>query len=84
MDAVIISCEHGGNRIPAPYPRLFSAPHFVAQLHHGTGRQGPKCRRGLACTTRRGTRRADRVRDGSSRFAPNDYIGIELEINDEN
>lgn len=31
----VISCEHGGNRIPAPYERLFSGAREVLETHRG-------------------------------------------------
>jgi predicted N-formylglutamate amidohydrolase len=35
MDAFLITCEHGGNRIPAPYRRLFRASAALLQSHRG-------------------------------------------------
>ena len=35
MDTVIITCEHGGNRIPAPYRRLFRGQRAVLDSHRG-------------------------------------------------
>jgi predicted N-formylglutamate amidohydrolase len=35
MDAFIITCEHGGNRIPAPYRRLFQEQRALLDSHRG-------------------------------------------------
>ena len=35
MDAFIISCEHGGNRVPAPYRRLFQEQRALLDSHRG-------------------------------------------------
>jgi predicted N-formylglutamate amidohydrolase len=35
MDAFIISCEHGGNQIPAPYRRLFLGQRDLLHSHRG-------------------------------------------------
>jgi len=35
MDTFIISCEHGGNRIPAPYRRLFRGQWPLLDSHRG-------------------------------------------------
>jgi predicted N-formylglutamate amidohydrolase len=35
MDTFIISCEHGGNRIPAPYRRLFRGHRALLDSHRG-------------------------------------------------
>jgi predicted N-formylglutamate amidohydrolase len=35
MDTFIISCEHGGNRIPAPYRRLFQGQQALLDSHRG-------------------------------------------------
>jgi len=35
MDTFIISCEHGGNRIPAPYRRLFRGQRALLDSHRG-------------------------------------------------
>ena len=35
MDAFIITCEHGGNRIPAPYRRLFRGQRALLDSHRG-------------------------------------------------
>ncbi|MDT5094547.1 MAG: hypothetical protein QOH60_3910 [Mycobacterium sp.] len=35
MDAFIITCEHGGNRIPAPYRRLFRGQWALLNSHRG-------------------------------------------------
>ena len=34
-DSLVITCEHGGNRIPAPYRGLFHAHHALLDSHHG-------------------------------------------------
>jgi predicted N-formylglutamate amidohydrolase len=34
-DAYLITCEHGGNRIPAPYRRLFSGQGALLATHRG-------------------------------------------------
>jgi predicted N-formylglutamate amidohydrolase len=35
MNTFIITCEHGGNRIPAPYRRLFRGQRALLDSHHG-------------------------------------------------
>jgi predicted N-formylglutamate amidohydrolase len=35
LDTFIISCEHGGNRIPAPYRRLFRGQRALLESHRG-------------------------------------------------
>jgi len=35
MDTFIITCEHGGNRIPAPYRRLFRGQRALLNSHRG-------------------------------------------------
>jgi hypothetical protein len=35
MDTFIITCEHGGNRIPAPYRRLFRGQRTLLDSHRG-------------------------------------------------
>jgi predicted N-formylglutamate amidohydrolase len=35
MDTFIITCEHGGNRIPAPYRRLFRGQRALLDSHRG-------------------------------------------------
>ena len=35
MDIFIITCEHGGNRIPAPYRRLFRGQRALLDSHRG-------------------------------------------------
>src|ERR1700739_3560644 len=35
MDTFIITCEHGGNRIPAPYRRLFGGQRALLDSHRG-------------------------------------------------
>jgi predicted N-formylglutamate amidohydrolase len=35
MDTFIITCEHGGNRIPAPYRRLFQGQRELLDSHRG-------------------------------------------------
>lgn len=35
MDYVIVTCEHGGNRIPAPYRRLFRGQRALLASHRG-------------------------------------------------
>jgi predicted N-formylglutamate amidohydrolase len=35
MDTFIVSCEHGGNRIPAPYRRLFQGQQALLDSHRG-------------------------------------------------
>ena len=35
MDACIITCEHGGNRIPAPYRQLFQGRRALLDSHRG-------------------------------------------------
>lgn len=35
MDTFIITCEHGGNRIPAPYRRLFREQRALLDSHCG-------------------------------------------------
>jgi predicted N-formylglutamate amidohydrolase len=35
MDTFIITCEHGGNRIPAPYRRLFRGQRGLLDSHRG-------------------------------------------------
>src|SRR5271168_919215 len=35
MDTFIITCEHGGNRIPAPYRRLFRGQKALLDSHRG-------------------------------------------------
>jgi predicted N-formylglutamate amidohydrolase len=35
MDTFIITCEHGGNRIPAPYRRLFAGQRALLDSHRG-------------------------------------------------
>ena len=35
MDTFIITCEHGGNRIPAPYRRLFRERRALLLCHRG-------------------------------------------------
>src|SRR6202008_3271759 len=35
MDTFIITCEHGGNRIPAPYRRLFRGQQALLDSHRG-------------------------------------------------
>lgn len=35
MDTFIITCEHGGNRIPAPYRRLFREQRALLDSHRG-------------------------------------------------
>ena len=35
MDTFIITCEHGGNRIPAPYRRLFREQSALLDSHRG-------------------------------------------------
>ena len=35
MDAFLITCEHGGNRIPAPYRRLFRGQRALLDSHRG-------------------------------------------------
>src|SRR5271166_5288483 len=35
MDNFIITCEHGGNRIPAPYRRLFRGQRALLDSHRG-------------------------------------------------
>ncbi|HEY5861525.1 MAG TPA: N-formylglutamate amidohydrolase [Casimicrobiaceae bacterium] len=34
-DAFVITCEHGGNRVPAPYLRLFRRRHTLLASHRG-------------------------------------------------
>jgi predicted N-formylglutamate amidohydrolase len=34
-DGLVITCEHGGNRIPAPYRGLFHAHHALLESHRG-------------------------------------------------
>lgn len=34
-DAFVISCEHGGNRVPAPYRRLFRRQRHLLESHRG-------------------------------------------------
>ena len=35
MDSFLITCEHGGNRIPAPYRRLFRRRRALLESHRG-------------------------------------------------
>jgi len=35
VDAFIITCEHGGNRVPAPYRRLFRGQRALLDSHRG-------------------------------------------------
>src|ERR1700693_4755004 len=35
MDSFIITCEHGGNQIPAPYRRLFEEQRALLDSHRG-------------------------------------------------
>ena len=35
MDAFIVTCEHGGNRVPAPYRRLFRGQRALLDSHRG-------------------------------------------------
>ena len=35
MDAFVITCEHGGNRVPAPYRRLFRGQRALLDSHRG-------------------------------------------------
>ena len=35
MDAFLVTCEHGGNRIPAPYRRLFRGQGTLLDSHRG-------------------------------------------------
>ncbi|MDT5318937.1 MAG: hypothetical protein QOD88_1459 [Mycobacterium sp.] len=35
MDTFVITCEHGGNRIPAPYRRLFRGQRALLDSHRG-------------------------------------------------
>ena len=35
MDTFIITCEHGGNRVPAPYRRLFRGQRALLDSHRG-------------------------------------------------
>ncbi len=35
MDTFIITCEHGGNRVPAPYRRLFRGQRTLLDSHRG-------------------------------------------------
>src|ERR1700739_839489 len=35
MDTFIITCEHGGNRIPVPYRRLFRGQRALLDSHRG-------------------------------------------------
>lgn len=35
IDAFLITCEHGGNRIPGPYRRLFRGQHELLDSHSG-------------------------------------------------
>jgi len=35
MDTFIITCEHGGNRIPAPYRQLFRGQRALLDSHRG-------------------------------------------------
>jgi len=35
MDSFIVTCEHGGNRVPAPYRRLFRGQQTVLDSHRG-------------------------------------------------
>ncbi len=34
-DCILVSCEHGGNRVPARYHRLFRGKHNLLQTHRG-------------------------------------------------
>jgi predicted N-formylglutamate amidohydrolase len=47
-DAFLISCEHGGNRIPAPYRHLFSGHGAVLRSHRGYDRGALRMARELA------------------------------------
>src|SRR6267142_572465 len=35
IDAFVFTCEHGGNRIPAPYRRLFREQRALLDSHRG-------------------------------------------------
>src|SRR5258705_12004908 len=35
IDSFLITCEHGGNRIPAPYRRLFRGRRALLDSHRG-------------------------------------------------
>jgi predicted N-formylglutamate amidohydrolase len=35
MDSFLVTCEHGGNRVPAPYRRLFRGEQNVLDSHRG-------------------------------------------------
>src|SRR5258707_13541927 len=35
IDSFLITCEHGGNRIPAPYRRLFRGQRALLDSHRG-------------------------------------------------
>jgi len=104
MDTFIITCEHGSNRIPAPYRRLFRGQAALLDSHRGydpvrwswrkhsptpAGRRSWR-RLPAACLSTsiapdrtppyagRGDGLTSRLR---LRFAPSDYVGIELEVN---
>ena len=32
---ILLSCEHGGNKVPAEYRQLFAAHHELLQTHRG-------------------------------------------------
>jgi predicted N-formylglutamate amidohydrolase len=48
MDNFIITCEHGGNRIPAPYRRLFREQRALLDSHRGYDPGSPVMAKALA------------------------------------
>jgi predicted N-formylglutamate amidohydrolase len=47
-DSYLVSCEHGGNRIPAPYRSLFRGCNALLDSHRGYDRGALVMARGLA------------------------------------
>jgi predicted N-formylglutamate amidohydrolase len=48
VDTFIITCEHGGNRIPAPYRRLFRGQRALLDSHRGYDPGSPVISKALA------------------------------------
>ncbi|GEM_PF-2671242 len=68
MDTLPITCEHGGNREPAPYPPLFSGHRGLLDSHRGFDPRALSVATGLAEALRH-------------RFDESHHLGIELEVN---
>jgi hypothetical protein len=77
MDTFIITCEHGGNRVPAPHRASFRDQRELPDSHRGWD-PGALVMANAMVASHRAPLVTSHLR---RRFAQTDHVGIQLEVN---